>query len=140
MAENLIDDTHLKKTQEMFAKCQEVVSGGESSYARLIGTRPIVMERGEGAYFYDVDGNAYIDWCIGYGPMIFGHRPKPILDSITAAESTSFLFIAAGKKSAEIDYNEMFLGAVGDLTIRSTVLFRPLVGTFEVKGVIKMAR
>jgi len=33
-----------------------------------------------------------------------------------------------------------FLGAVGDLTIRSTVLFRPLVGTFEVKGVIKMAR
>ena len=42
------------------------------------------MERGEGARFYDVDGNAYIDWCIGYGPMIFGHRPKPILDAIIA--------------------------------------------------------
>ena len=76
MTDNLIDDSRLTKTREMFAKCQEVVSGGESSYARLIGTRPIVMERGEGAYFYDVDGNAYIDWCIGYGPMIFGHRPK----------------------------------------------------------------
>ena len=84
MADNLIDESRLKKTQQMFAKCQEVVSGGESSYARLIGTRPIVMERGEGAYFYDVDGNAYVDWCIGYGPMIFGHRPKPILDSIIA--------------------------------------------------------
>ena len=84
MTDNLIDDSHLSKTREMFAKCQEVVSGGESSYARLIGTRPIVMERGEGAYFYDVDGNAYIDWCIGYGPMIFGHRPKPILDAIVA--------------------------------------------------------
>ena len=84
MTDNLIDDSHLNKTREMFAKCQEVVSGGESSYARLIGTRPIVMDRGEGAYFYDVDGNAYIDWCIGYGPMIFGHRPKPILDAIVA--------------------------------------------------------
>jgi glutamate-1-semialdehyde 2,1-aminomutase len=84
MSDNLIDDSHLIKTREMFAKCQEVVSGGESSYARLIGTRPIVMDRGEGAYFFDVDGNAYIDWCIGYGPMIFGHRPKPILDAIIA--------------------------------------------------------
>ena len=84
MTDNLIDDSHLSKTREMFAKCREVISGGESSYARLIGTRPIVMDRGEGAYFYDVDGNAYIDWCIGYGPMIFGHRPKPILDAIVA--------------------------------------------------------
>ncbi|MCX6363106.1 MAG: aminotransferase class III-fold pyridoxal phosphate-dependent enzyme, partial [Actinobacteria bacterium] len=84
MDDNLIDDNHLVKTREMFAKCQDVVSGGESSYARLIGTRPIVMDRGEGAYFFDVDGNAYIDWCIGYGPMIFGHRPKPILDAIIA--------------------------------------------------------
>ena len=76
MAANLIDDSHLRKTQEMFAKCQEVISGGESSYARLIGTRPIVMSHGEGAHFYDVDGNRYIDWCIGYGPMIFGHCPE----------------------------------------------------------------
>lgn len=84
MADNLIDDSRLVKTRDMFARCREVISGGESSYARLTGARPIVMERGEGAYFYDVDGNAYVDWCLGYGPMIFGHRPKPILDSIIA--------------------------------------------------------
>lgn len=84
MADNLIDESRLIRTQELFAKCQEVVAGGESSSARLIGGRPIVMERGEGAYFFDVDGNAYVDWCLGYGPMIFGHRPKPILDSIIA--------------------------------------------------------
>ena len=65
-----------------FEKCKEVVAGGESSYARLIGTRPIVMDHGEGPCFYDVDGNRYIDWCIGYGPMIFGHRPKAIVDAV----------------------------------------------------------
>ena len=82
MKEHLIDNAHLPKTAELFAKCQEVIAGGESSYARLIGTRPIVMSHGEGAHFYDVDGNRYIDWCIGYGPMIFGHRPKFIVDAI----------------------------------------------------------
>ena len=82
MNDHLIDDAHLTKSREMFAKCKEVVSGGESSYARLTGTRPIVMERGEGPFFFDVDGNRYIDWCIGYGPMIFGHRPKPIVDAV----------------------------------------------------------
>ena len=82
MSDHLIDDAHLTKTREWFAKCQEVIAGGESSYARLIGTRPIVMSHGEGAHFYDVDGNRYIDWCIGYGPMIFGHRPKFIVDAI----------------------------------------------------------
>ena len=82
MSDYLIDDAHLANTRELFEKCKEVVSGGESSYARLTGTRPIVMERGEGPFFYDVDGNRYIDWCLGYGPMIFGHRPKPIVDAV----------------------------------------------------------
>jgi glutamate-1-semialdehyde 2,1-aminomutase len=82
MGKHLIDDTHLPRTAELFGKCQEVIAGGESSYARLIGTRPIVMSHGEGGHFYDVDGNRYIDWCIGYGPMIFGHRPKFIVDAI----------------------------------------------------------
>jgi glutamate-1-semialdehyde 2,1-aminomutase len=84
MIDYLIDDTRLDKTRDAFARCKEVVAGGESSYARLTGTRPIVMARGEGARFFDVDGNACIDWCIGYGPMIFGHRPKPIIDAIVA--------------------------------------------------------
>ena len=58
MTDNLIDDSHLKKTREMFAKCQEVVSGGESSYARLIGTRPIVMERGDPRVWGRVPGGS----------------------------------------------------------------------------------
>jgi glutamate-1-semialdehyde 2,1-aminomutase len=82
MNDYLIDESRLTLTNELFAKCKQVVSGGESSYARLTGTRPIVMARGQGAHFFDVDGNDYVDWCIGYGPMIFGHRPKPILDAI----------------------------------------------------------
>jgi glutamate-1-semialdehyde 2,1-aminomutase len=82
MRDHLIDDTHLTRTAQVFARCREVVAGGESSYARLSNTRPIVMAGGDGPRFTDVDGNSYIDWCLGYGPMIFGHRPRPIVEAI----------------------------------------------------------
>jgi len=82
MTDHLIDDDHLSRTAEVFAKCRDVVAGGESSYARLSNTRPIVMAGGQGPYFEDVDGNRYLDWCLGYGPMILGHRPRVVLDAI----------------------------------------------------------
>jgi glutamate-1-semialdehyde 2,1-aminomutase len=82
MSDFVIDESRLSRTQEIFEKCRQVVAGGESSYARLSNTRPIVMTHGEGAAFFDADGNRYIDWCLSYGPMIFGHRPKPIVDAI----------------------------------------------------------
>ena len=55
-----------------------MIAGGESSYARLSNSRPIVMTHGKGTRFWDVDGNEYLDWCLGYGPMIFGHCPERI--------------------------------------------------------------
>ena len=56
MTDRLIDDSHLIGTAETFARCREVVAGGESSYARLSNTRPIVSTGGEGAYFDEVTG------------------------------------------------------------------------------------
>jgi len=82
MRDHLIDDTRLPRTKELFAHCKEVIAGGESSYARLSSTRPIVMASGDGPRFTDVDGNTYIDWCLGYGPMVFGHRPRPIVEAV----------------------------------------------------------
>ena len=75
---SMIDESRLVKTTELFEKCKTVVAGGESSYARLSSTRPIVMSHGKGTRFWDVDGNEYLDWCLGYGPMIFGHCPERI--------------------------------------------------------------
>src|SRR6202021_3358259 len=39
---------------------------------------PLFVDRGEGAYLYDVDGNRYIDYLLGLGPMILGHRPPRV--------------------------------------------------------------
>lgn len=45
---------------------------------------PIVASRSQGARFWDVDGNEYLDMAIGYGAHFFGHRPQFIVDALKA--------------------------------------------------------
>jgi glutamate-1-semialdehyde 2,1-aminomutase len=71
-----------EQSRELFERIKKSVAGGESSYARLAHGDPICVARGEGSRFWDVDGNDYIDYCIGYGPLILGHRPKVVIDAV----------------------------------------------------------
>ncbi len=69
--------------------------GGVNSPARAfgaVGGEPIVFQRGEGAYLYDVDGNRYIDYIGSWGPMILGHcHPRVTAAVVEAAQAgTSF--------------------------------------------------
>jgi glutamate-1-semialdehyde aminotransferase len=43
---------------------------------------PIVANRGEGAQVWDIDGNAYLDFCLGFGVHLFGHRPDFVEDAL----------------------------------------------------------
>jgi len=69
--------------------------GGVNSPARAfgaVGGEPIVIDRAEGAYLYDVDGNQYVDYVGSWGPMILGHRHPSVIRAIENALSkgTSF--------------------------------------------------
>lgn len=69
--------------------------GGVNSAARAfgaVGGEPIVFERGEGAYLFDIDGNRYVDYIGSWGPMIFGHQWPAISEAVHAAvdRGTSF--------------------------------------------------
>jgi len=69
--------------------------GGVNSAARAfgaVGGDPIVFERGEGAYLFDIDGNQYIDYIGSWGPMILGHQFDGVKDAVHAAveKGTSF--------------------------------------------------
>ncbi len=67
--------------------------GGVSSNFRLgMAPTPLVIESGEGPYLTDVDGNRLIDYYLGMGPMILGHRPKPVIDAVTAQLERGILF------------------------------------------------
>ncbi len=64
------------KSHEIFTRAKQLMPGGVNSPARAfgaVGGEPIVIQRGDGAYLVDVDGNRYIDYIGSWGPMILGH-------------------------------------------------------------------
>jgi len=82
-------DRYTKKTAESKRLTQKyrrvmadprVVSGFRSQWKEIV--YPIVTNRSEGSKLYDVDGNEYIDILNGYGPTVFGHKPKFVTDAV----------------------------------------------------------
>jgi glutamate-1-semialdehyde 2,1-aminomutase len=72
-----------------------LIPGGVNSPARAfgaVGGEPIFMQRGQGQYLFDIDGNRYIDYIGSWGPMILGHAHPVVIDAIAkaAADGTSF--------------------------------------------------
>jgi glutamate-1-semialdehyde 2,1-aminomutase len=65
-----------------FARIARHVAGGESSYARLRSGQELVIEQAGGAVIRDLDGNEYLDYCMGYGVNLFGHAPAFVWESV----------------------------------------------------------
>lgn len=84
------------KSEQIYAEALEHIVGGVNSpsrsYKAVGGGAPVVMARGEGAYFYDVDGNKYIDYLAAYGPIVTGHGHPHIARAISHAATTGVLF------------------------------------------------
>jgi glutamate-1-semialdehyde 2,1-aminomutase len=57
-----------------------------------IGRDPIFIERGEGPYIWDADGNRYVDWVSSWGPLILGHADPLVIEAVrvAAGRGTSF--------------------------------------------------
>jgi glutamate-1-semialdehyde 2,1-aminomutase len=72
----------IKQSQELFERISHSIAGGESSYARLRSGIELCIDHTDGARIWDVDGNEYIDYCLGYGPLLFGHSPKDIVQAV----------------------------------------------------------
>ena len=84
------------KSEALHQEALEHIVGGVNSPSRSFkavgGGSPVAMARGEGAYFWDVDGNQYIDYLAAYGPIITGHAHPHITKAITKAAQNGVLF------------------------------------------------
>lgn len=85
-----------KNSEKVYVEASEHIVGGVNSpsrgYHAVGGGSPTVMERAEGAYFWDVDGNQYIDYLAAYGPIITGHAHPHITKAIVQAAETGVLY------------------------------------------------
>ncbi len=83
-----------------FEQACTVLAGGVSSNFRYHPIPvPLAIERGEGPYLWDADGNRYIDYVSGNGPAFLGHSPGPVLDAVRASLDTgqAFTTVHAGE-------------------------------------------
>jgi glutamate-1-semialdehyde 2,1-aminomutase len=74
------------KSGELFKKAKEVMPGGVpmSWMAKWPGAYPVFVDSARGAHFTDVDGNEYIDLCLGDTGSMTGHSPAATVDAINA--------------------------------------------------------
>jgi glutamate-1-semialdehyde 2,1-aminomutase len=125
----------LEKSQELFQRIARSVAGGESNYVRVKNGLEMCFDRGEGSRFWDVDGNEYIDYSLGYGPLIFGHKPemvnRAVIDVITS-RGIQFTF----PYDIEADVAEAIIAAVPGVDL---VRFC-ITGTEAVTAALRLAR
>ncbi|MFS0690284.1 glutamate-1-semialdehyde 2,1-aminomutase [Sporosarcina sp. 179-K 8C2 HS] len=102
------------KSEQIYQEACEHIVGGVNSpsrgYKAVGGGAPTVMERADGAYFWDVDGNKYIDYLGAYGPIITGHAHPHIAEAITKAATNGVLYGTPTKH--EVKFAKMLKEAI----------------------------
>lgn len=85
-----------KRSEALYEEALRHIVGGVNSpsrsYKAVGGGAPVFMKRAEGAYFYDVDDNRYIDYLAAYGPIITGHAHPHITEAIVRAAQNGTLY------------------------------------------------
>jgi glutamate-1-semialdehyde 2,1-aminomutase len=76
------------QSARLFAQAQELIASGVNSTARAPRSGwspyPLFVDRGKGSRIFDVDGNEFIDYLLGLGPMLLGHRPESVTNAVVA--------------------------------------------------------
>jgi glutamate-1-semialdehyde 2,1-aminomutase len=70
------------KSGKYWEQSKDLVPGGLMSGARKMEPYPVYIERGKGAYIWDIDGNRYIDCAMSFGVHVLGHGPAPVLKAL----------------------------------------------------------
>ena len=125
------------RSHAIFARAQELMPGGVNSPARAfggVGGEPVVFERAQGAYLFDVDGNRYLDYIGSWGPMILGHQHPAVVAAVHAAMDRAFSFGAPTE--AENELAELIVEAVPSIEMVRLVSS----GTEATMSAIRLAR
>ncbi len=93
------------RSKALQQRAERFFPGGVNSPVRAfraVGSDPPFIDRAEGAYLFDADGNKYIDYFGSWGPMILGHAFPPVVKAIERAASNSPSFGASTAAEADL--------------------------------------
>ena len=78
----------MSKSDQLFEQARQTIPGGVNSPVRAfngVGGTPRFIDHADGAYLYDVDGQAYVDYIGSWGPMLLGHNHPAIKAAVIKA-------------------------------------------------------
>ncbi len=106
------------KSKKLFDRAQKLIPGGVNSPVRAcqsVGAEPLFIDRAEGCFIFDADGNRYIDYIGSWGPMILGHRHPAVIEAVSAVleRGTSF----GAPIDLEVQLAQMVVDAVPSVEI-----------------------
>jgi len=99
------DVLNLSRSVALFALAKEHIPGGVNSPVRAfkgVGGDPVFFVRGEGAYLYDEDDNAYIDYIGAWGPLILGHCHPRVISALKKQLDLGLAFGAPTSKEVQL--------------------------------------
>jgi glutamate-1-semialdehyde 2,1-aminomutase len=95
----------MSRSSELYARALTTTPGGVHSPVRsfkAVGGHPLFIEGAAGVTLHDADGRDYVDFCMAFGPLIFGHRDPDILNSIQTALNRGWSYGTAEATSLEL--------------------------------------
>jgi glutamate-1-semialdehyde 2,1-aminomutase len=94
-----------ERSAALFAEAQQHLPGGVDSPVRAfrgVGGTPVFVERGKGAFVWDVDGNRYVDYLASWGPLIAGHAHPGVVAAIQDAATRGTSYGASTPSEVEL--------------------------------------
>ncbi|MEY4474372.1 MAG: glutamate-semialdehyde--aminomutase [Pseudomonadota bacterium] len=112
----------MSKSESLYAEAKKLIPGGVNSPVRAftgVGGVPLFIERANGAYLFDVDGKAYIDYVGSWGPMVLGHNHPAIRQAVIDAVEHGLSF-----------------GAPTEMEVKMAELLTELVPTMDMVRIV----
>jgi glutamate-1-semialdehyde 2,1-aminomutase len=97
--------TKFETSQELYERALEVIPGGVNSPVRAfrsVGGTPLFIKEGRGSRIIDEDGNAYIDYCMSWGPLVLGHADADVVAAVKEAAERGTSFGTCNRLEVEI--------------------------------------
>ena len=127
----------MTKSQDLFDAAKITIPGGVNSPVRAfkaVGGTPVFMERAEGAFLYDVDGETYIDYVQSWGPMILGHSHPEVINAVIDAARKGLTF------GAPTEAETLLANRVCDIMPNMDMVRMVNSGTEATMSAIRLAR
>ncbi|MBU9854315.1 glutamate-1-semialdehyde 2,1-aminomutase [Rahnella bonaserana] len=127
----------MSKSESLFTQAQALIPGGVNSPVRAfsgVGGVPLFIARADGAFLFDADGKAYIDYVGSWGPMVLGHNNAEIRSAVIEAAERGLSFGAPTEM--EVKMAELVTGLVPSMDMVRMVNS----GTEATMSAIRLAR